>query len=411
MILTNTEPASIVPPTCGWTNPVTLWYNPIIAPFQGTQPDGVFAWYPCESETDDVSSSFTGAWNSSNTSIITVNTYGTHSGMLPGSTTSNSHGCLPSNDPHRNCPNLCYTPTGGANTARLSCSPGSLTRGSSTTCTVTNAPGGAVFSSWKFQDSNNNTVTSSQTTSSWSGTMVIGGTISVQVSTSSGNSVTLSASVTVTARSGFGFTAVSATPESNNSTPSAACGKMSIPSPPIPNSALGESCLDQEFSINDQTIGDSGPNQGYHYITSISNTASGVPTGYYYVISPDLSNTSSAFYQAQTGTYNAQTNPNGYISGANLLADTTRHESGTVNSHYENYVVAQNNSSNNLGDLAEFQVGPPSQSSTTFESTVKSTLTNAGNTIQSAFNVQPCNAAYAGYDATCTFQGYVNYNF
>jgi hypothetical protein len=136
-----------------------------------------------------------------------------------------------------------------------------------------------------------------------------------------------------------------------------------------------------------------------------------VATGYYYVISPDLTNTSSAFYQAQTGTYNAQTNSNGYISGANLLADTTRHESGTVNSHYENYVVAQNNPANNLGVLAEAEIGPPSQLTATFESNVKNDLTNAGNSIKSAMNVQPCNSQYTGYDATCTFQGYVNYNF
>ena len=74
-------------------------------------------------------------------------------------------------------------------------------------------------------------------------------------------------------------------------------------------------------------------------------------------MSPDLQDTSSAFYKAQCGNYNAQTKPNGFISGANLLTNTTRHESGTVQSHYENYVVDQNNSANNLGTVAESVTG------------------------------------------------------
>jgi hypothetical protein len=68
------------------------------------------------------------------------------------------------------------------------------------------------------------------------------------------------------------------------------------------------------------------------------NNSQGVALG-----GADLENTNSTFYQSQCGNYNATTNPNGFISGSNLLADTTRHESGTVNAHYENYVVAQNN--------------------------------------------------------------------
>jgi len=75
------------------------------------------------------------------------------------------------------------------------------------------------------------------------------------------------------------------------------------------------------------------------------------------VISPDLQNTSSAFYKAQCGNYNATTHPNGFISGSNLLTNTNRHESGTIQSHYENYVTAQNNPSNNLGTVAEKMTG------------------------------------------------------
>lgn len=197
----------------------------------------------------------------------------------------------------------------------------------------------------------------------------------------------------------------------NNSSPSPTCGTLSVQSPPVQNSLLGLSCLDEAASFNDAVVGDSGPNQGYHYVTSVSSTYQGTTTAYYYVISPDLTNTASAFYKAQTGTYNAQSNSNGFISGANLLADTTRHESGTVNAHYENYVVAQNNPANNPGAVAEADTGPPSQSTPDFQSKVVGDLTTAKNSILSAEQVEPCNSRYTYYDATCTFQGYVNYTF
>lgn len=100
---------------CGWTIPFNLWYDPISVPIQGTAYDGVTAWYPCESETDDVSTSFYGGWTSGAISIVTVDTYGTHTGVAAGSTTSQAFGCVPTNDAHRNCPNLCKTPSGGVN--------------------------------------------------------------------------------------------------------------------------------------------------------------------------------------------------------------------------------------------------------------------------------------------------------
>jgi hypothetical protein len=78
--------------------------------------DGVYAWYPCESGTDDVSTSFYSGWSSGDTSIVTVDTDGTHTGVAVGSTTSQAFGDLPSNDAHMNCPNLGHTPSGGLST-------------------------------------------------------------------------------------------------------------------------------------------------------------------------------------------------------------------------------------------------------------------------------------------------------
>lgn len=101
---------------CGYSIPVTLWYNPIEIPFQGGAYDGVFAWYPCGSYTQDVASSFYNNWYSDATSIATVNSEGFLSGVAVGSTTTGTSGCLVSNDSHERCPNLCYKPSGGADT-------------------------------------------------------------------------------------------------------------------------------------------------------------------------------------------------------------------------------------------------------------------------------------------------------
>jgi hypothetical protein len=65
----------------------------------------------------------------------------------------------------------------------------------------------------------------------------------------------------------------------------------------------------------------------------------------------------------------------------------------------------------NLGVVGEAETGPPSQSQVNFETAVNNDLTAARNTIGNDMNVEPCGQKYAGYDATCTFQGFVNYAF
>jgi hypothetical protein len=62
-----------------------------------------------------VSSSFYYNWSSANTSIATVDSYGTHTGMSAGSTTSQTSGCLNNNDPRLRCPRSCQSPSGGDN--------------------------------------------------------------------------------------------------------------------------------------------------------------------------------------------------------------------------------------------------------------------------------------------------------
>jgi hypothetical protein len=392
--------------TCCGYNAATLWYNPIVLAVQGSPvDDGVWGYSVCDQQYEDVSNTFYGNWSSANTSIVTVNSYGVHTPQSVGSTTSSTSGYLESTAHYPICPAKYFPPSGAANDMNLSCSPSSVTRGGSVTCSVSSAPSGAQYSNWQFKDSNNNIVNGSGTAGSWSGVVVTGGTVTVFAA-----GTQLTAAITVTARSGFGFTAVSPTLEPNNSSPSPTC-TLSVQSPPVTNSFLGLSCLTAPSSFNDAAVSDSGPNQGYHYVTSVSSSFQGTPTGYYYVISSDLSNTSSAFYKAQTGTYNKQTNPNGYISGSNLLTDATRHESGTVNSHYQNYVAAQNNPQYNLGVVGEAETGSPNLSTANFRTQVNNDLNSAKDSVQTSTALQPCNSQYVYYDATCTFQGYINYNF
>lgn len=266
---------------CGYTSAI-FDYSMLFLPVSSGAPNGVQADYQCTGgqQWEDVSSSFYSNWKTANTNIATVNSTGYHSGVSVGITTSTTWGNLQSFNLQYNCPIIQKNPGGGVNVARLTCTPSSVTRGSSVACSVTNAPNGTTYSNWKFTDSNNNTVTSNSTASSWSGTMVTSGTVSVQVSTSGSNSTTPTASITVTARSGFAFAAVSPTSEPNDSSPSPTC-TLSVPSPPVPNSLLGFYCLDPEYSENDITVNDSGPNQGYHYVASVSSSYQGTPTAYY----------------------------------------------------------------------------------------------------------------------------------
>jgi hypothetical protein len=300
----------------------------------------------------------------------------------------------------------CFTggPAPPVNTATMSCT-SPVVRGTSTTCTV-KGPTGAKISGWTFTDNSGNQVTSSSTSSTWPGIMVTSGTVNVKA-----DGVALKpATIVVGPRPGFALSAVSATSEPNPFTGDGC--NIGVASPPAASGeAVGEFCLNQAFTVHTATIGDGGPNNGYSYVTSVGNSATvqGVTQtrGYFYVISPDLQNSSSAFYKAQCGNYNAQTNPNGYISGTNLLADATRHESGTVKSHYENYLVAQNNSANNLGAAAEGLTGLTDFS--TLADSATPILNHDAQTITTATQAEPCGTSNVSYDSSCVFQGYINF--
>jgi hypothetical protein len=357
----------------------TLMYDPLGVPVGGPAGQGVIAPDMCQGGAlADVSDIFWGAWSTASSSIATVDTHGTHTGVAVGSTTSQTRGCLNDNDPRLNCPRKCTTPSGNDNVMKLSC-PASVTRAGSATCSVSSAPTGATFSGWKFTDANSNTVTSGNTASSWSGAMVTNGTVSVTVS-AGGNSTPLSAGISVNNRNWH--TSPASPAEVSNGT------FLALPVPPAQSgndSGLGASAYqltDTGFSIT--TIGDSGPNSGYSYYASALNFS---VSYYQYEINPDLENSNSTFSQHQSGT-------NGFISWSNLLAQTRRHEyNSTTQSHYAFY--SNSLGTNNPGDYFESRVAPPPTNLSTFNSDTRSGINSRYTTITVNTSVEPYAVNYS----------------
>jgi len=103
---------------CGYaTSGYGFWYDPLPIPDQGAADQGVQALNECDGgDLEDVSGSFYGSWTTGNSSIATADYYGTHTGVGIGSTTSQSHGDLNSNDVPQRCPLKAYNCSGNDNT-------------------------------------------------------------------------------------------------------------------------------------------------------------------------------------------------------------------------------------------------------------------------------------------------------
>jgi hypothetical protein len=382
---------------CCGTMSTQTWFNPLGVPSASTAGQGVNGYNNCDLTWDDVSSYFYSDWTSSNTAIATVDYYGTHSGVSAGSTRSTSWANMREGSNGLLCPRYTFRPSGGVNTMTLSC-PASVTRAGSATCSVSSAPTGATFSNWKFTDSSNNTVTNGQNTSSWSGTMVTSGTVSVTVATG-GGSTPLSASITVTNRSWH--TAPATPAEVANGT------FITLPVPPQntgTDSGLGYFQWHYVLNSGSQglqysTLNDNGPNQGYTYWPSnqIFSTWNAQ-----YEINPDLENTASTFYQEQCGR-------NGWILGSNLLTQTNRHEwNSSTQSHDALYSTSLNSNSNNPGDFLEQQIAPPGADLNTFAQNSTSGINNRLTTVSSASENEA--ALYpVNYSETGNILGNINY--
>jgi hypothetical protein len=267
--------------------------------------------------------------------------------------------------------------------------------------------GGATISNWKFTDGQSGTVTvtasTGTTANTWSGAVVQSGTVSTTVSYLP---QPITAPLTVNARTGWAFTAVSPVREPNGGGTGPCTGVLPVLSTPTSSSSLfGFNCLQQEWYTAEAQVS-AGPNSGYWYVTSASNANGGVTTTFQWERVPDLDNTSSTFYKEQTGTYNSSTDPGGCISGSNLASQTQRHESGSVQGHWGFYNNAQNNQSNNLGTVAEGQVGVPSLTVGQFQTQITNALSSAAGAILQAEEQEPYPV---NYDQNDTLLGYINF--
>jgi hypothetical protein len=307
----------------------------------------------------------------------------------------------------KHCTYTQVTPSGPVNVPSLSCT-SPVTRGGTTSCTA-KGPSGSTFSNWKFTDGSGNTVPSSSTGSTWSGVMVTGGTVSVTVTTN-GATANPTAQITVNNRTNFAFTAVDPTQVTGNSITCYGGATTTLPSPPVPTSYEGASCADLAFSFTTAPpISDSGPNNGYQYVTSVSSSNGSQPTQFQYIVVSDLLS-STTFYNAQCGNYSSS-NSGGYIAGSQLRQNIFDHEQGSVLSHWTEYVAAQNNSANNVGTVLEAITAPPGTAQTTYDNNVTTAGTNAQNSIVAAAGNEPCNGSFNNDSSqSCAYCGSINYN-
>lgn len=386
---------------CGYSSAI-LWYDPILLYLPNPPtPDGVDGYNPCDLQYEDVSSTFYGNWQSLATSVITVDYYGTHTPQGPGSATTETSAYLESTAHYPICPNVYRAPQGGAYVAVLTCTPNSVTRGGSVTCSVSGQAGGSTFSNWQFKDSNNNTVSGSGSSSSWSGVVVTSGTVSVRVSSGSGTS-TPSATVTVTNRNWH------TNPASPAEVLNGTFYTMAVPPQNVgKDSGLGYSLENTGNNPFGSTfISDGGPNNGYGYYANQPT----FNTLFQYEINPDLENSSSTFYQAQCGNYSANTNPNGYISGSNLLTQTKRHEyNSLVESHYAFYSSSVTGA-NNPGDYVEARIATPGTTQSAFDSQTSDGLQNGTTGLYSKILSDSANEPFpVNYSETNVPLGNINY--
>lgn len=79
-----------------------------------------------------------------------------------------------------------------------------------------------------------------------------------------------------------------------------------------------------------------------------------------------------------------------------------------IQSHYANYVTAQDNAANNIGSALETVVSQTAlDSDDTFRQWVTTQTNPKVNAILTGTAVEPCSA---NYSENCIFQGYINFN-
>lgn len=245
------------------------------------------------------------------------------------------------------------------------------------------------------------------TSATWSGTMATSGTVSVMV-TNNGQTARAAADVNVSDRLNWALSPKPSVRQTNNPQNPYICmaGTTSaqplyVDTTPVLNDLVGHSCAVVYLRPTPATI-DGGPNDGYSYLTSISDAGE-----YSWVISNDIDNPQSTFYKAQCGNYNFLSN-SGFISGANLDADDQRHEGGLINSHYAEYSFAYSSSAYNPGSVMQSFVEHVDGNQLNVD--IANEEHDIGSAIIEAAHPEPCNEKYVGYDSACTYQGPMNFD-
>jgi len=275
----------------------------------------------------------------------------------------------------------------------LSVSADPVTRGETATFTIVGAPDAAI-SNWQFDTGTSLGVitrTTNTDATTWTGTLVAGGTGKVRVVLQS-NTYDLTKTVSVAARTGWLWSPVSATKVPNGTF-------STLVSPPQAKQPLGEMEIDQpyQYTYPSDGISDDGPNHGLYYVQTASDD-----TTFRYQLSPDLENSGSAFRAANCG-------QSGFIDGAVLLANTIEHESGTTLGHYQQYVAARDESGENVGSLLEGFVAK-ALSDAAFETALETMANTATGAIRTAtISESACNSDVTK-NTSCISGGVVNYS-
>jgi hypothetical protein len=232
----------------------------------------------------------------------------------------------------------------------------------------------------------------------WTGVIVTGGTGRVHVVVS-GIGYDLSRDLAVSPRN-WAVSPVSATPVPNGTF-------IALRDPPLSDSdAQGESKLTMQFDFDPETVSDPGPNDGLKYTVNFVETVH----DFEWEITPAIENALSAYYGAQCGNYNKDTNPTGFISAAVLRNNIIEHESGVTLGHYAQYQAAiLSDPTHNPGTLAELQVGAVSTDESSFWALAMTAVNARRDAILTAMSSEAaCNSSIK-YDTSCTFRGAINY--
>jgi hypothetical protein len=128
-----------------------------------------------------------------------------------------------------------------------------------------------------------------------------------------------------------------------------------------------------------------GPNAGYYFVSSRITPFQYLWTGAQTILDVN-SPTHPAFAAANCGSY--PSNPLGFATASQIRDSLIRHESGQIESHYMNFVVAMNTPTLNPAAVLEPMVKKTSEAQ--FANEVKATLLSALNGIHTKTEVEPC---------------------